>query len=90
LNSHFEPHATECHFESHASYYHFEPNLDVYYGEGRWNDGVTLGNYMLQVLRETNTKINNQQTKLCNISIFESILLPRRSEVEWYAVPFVK
>jgi hypothetical protein len=34
-------------------------------------------------LREANTKINHQQTELCNISIFGSILLPVRSEVEW-------
>jgi hypothetical protein len=35
------------------------------------------------VLCVLNTKINHGRTRLCNISIFGSILLPVHSEVEW-------
>jgi hypothetical protein len=41
---------------------------------------------MKRVFWETNTKINHRRTELCNISIFGSILLPVRSEVEWVRI----
>jgi hypothetical protein len=36
-----------------------------------------------RVLWPANIKINHQRTELCNISIFGSIFLPVRTEVEW-------
>jgi hypothetical protein len=57
----------------------------------KWNGyGFSCGIMFMglkRVLWEANTKINHRQnhrrTELCNISMFECILLPVHSEVEW-------